>query len=99
MLKFIDKVVVGFSPLGRVSRSARAFVPILRTNKNLARNPKCVFDIIVSDTTSRPFVMVQYVDKRTIRLDTSAMTPNEILEDLQKHSKKLQMEEDIRSST
>ncbi|EGF82650.1 hypothetical protein BATDEDRAFT_86516 [Batrachochytrium dendrobatidis JAM81] len=98
MLKFIDKVVIGFAPLSPVSTSARTLASILRTDRNLARNPKCVFDIITSDKTPRPFIQVTYADKQTIRLDTSKLTANEVLDDIRKHSRRLQMSEDIKSS-
>ncbi|KAL2917905.1 hypothetical protein HK105_202318 [Polyrhizophydium stewartii] len=81
-----------------VCAGARTVVGLLQTDKNIATNPKCVINVEASDKAPAPFVEVIYTDKKTLRLDARVMSSDEMLESISKHSRRLQMDEDIRSS-
>ncbi|TPX47589.1 hypothetical protein SeMB42_g02097 [Synchytrium endobioticum] len=95
MLKFIEKVTVRSSPS---VRSARTFLDSLYPDKNRAQNPKCVISVNISDSIETPSIEVIYKDKKSIKLDPSSMSAAEILKDINQHSRKLQMMEDINAS-
>ncbi|KAI8927374.1 hypothetical protein BC831DRAFT_510925 [Entophlyctis helioformis] len=98
-LKFVDKVAIAFAPLSPASRSVRVVWNRLHTHKQIAENPKCQFDVKVMDKIASPFIEVRYIDKKVIKIETASLTAEEVLQDINRHSRKLQMEEDIRSSS
>ncbi|KAJ3137997.1 hypothetical protein HDU88_007536 [Geranomyces variabilis] len=98
MLKYLDKIVVNFAPLSPKSRSARAFMQQLITDGNRLSNPKCNVVINMSDAVPKPFVEAFYTNKATLKLDTETLTAAEIAKDVNRLSKRLQLEEDIAQS-
>ncbi|KAI8894802.1 hypothetical protein BC833DRAFT_603572 [Globomyces pollinis-pini] len=99
MLKFITKVTVGFSPLVRKSKSARTFISRLWTKKNALENPKFVLDVQVNDNIKSPFVQVLFADKKEMKFDTSTIGVDELVADIKRYSKRLQLQEDIANSS
>ncbi|KAI9104750.1 hypothetical protein DFS34DRAFT_645449 [Phlyctochytrium arcticum] len=95
MLKFVDKLVLNFAPLSPASRSVRGFMQQLVTTRNRASNPKCNLIINMSDQVKKPSIEVAYSNKATLKLDTQTMTAAEIVKDVNRVSKRLQLEEDI----
>ncbi|KAI9207599.1 uncharacterized protein BJ171DRAFT_578714 [Polychytrium aggregatum] len=102
MLRFVDKITLSFAPLNTSSRSVRAsskptngFLQYLNTAKNRASNPKAVMTLNISDKIARPLVEVHYRDKHILKVNTDTLTAQEIVADVQRHSKKLQLAEDI----
>ncbi|KAI8827028.1 uncharacterized protein EV422DRAFT_563110 [Fimicolochytrium jonesii] len=52
----------------------------------------------MSDKVRKPTVEVTYVNKATLKLDTETLTAAEIVKDVNRLSKRLQLEEDIAQS-
>ncbi|KAJ3005887.1 hypothetical protein HKX48_000414, partial [Thoreauomyces humboldtii] len=75
-----------------------AFMQQLVTDGNRQSNPKCNVLINMSDSIAKPTLEAYYVNKATLKLDTETLTAGEIVKDLNRLSKRLQMEEDIASS-
>ncbi|TPX66562.1 hypothetical protein SpCBS45565_g04403 [Spizellomyces sp. 'palustris'] len=98
MLKFIDRIVVNFAPLNPASRSARAFLQRLVTDGNRQSNPKCNVVINMSDKVGKPTIEVFYTNKQALKLDTETLTAAEIAKDVNRLSKRLQLDEDIAQS-
>ncbi|KAI9357290.1 hypothetical protein DFJ73DRAFT_821217 [Zopfochytrium polystomum] len=99
MLKFIDKVTISFAPLARSSRSARTFLFMVSADSHKLTNPKATIVVNQSDAIAKPSVEVIYKDKKKILLDDcSSFQAAEIISRIGKHSRKLQLEEDINSS-
>ncbi|TPX57739.1 hypothetical protein PhCBS80983_g03607 [Powellomyces hirtus] len=98
MLKYMDKIIVSFAPLNPKSRSVRAFMQQLITDGNRQSNAKCNVVINMSDKIAKPTVEAFYTNKATLKLDTETLTAAEIVKDVNRLSKRLQLEEDIAQS-
>ncbi|KAJ3389511.1 hypothetical protein HDU92_001008 [Lobulomyces angularis] len=99
MLKFISSISVSFAPVNKNSKSARSFVYLMNTKKNLESNLKCKVSITSKDEIENPSISVVYVDKKSLKMDAAYMTAAEMVKDINKHTKYLQLQEDIQQSS
>ncbi|KAI8824695.1 hypothetical protein BJ741DRAFT_632992 [Chytriomyces cf. hyalinus JEL632] len=99
MLQFIDKLAISFAPLAKNARSARTFLYQVTADRHREANPKLVLAVTQNDAVRRPMIEVLYRDKTKLSLDCSNLKVADIVKDVGKHAKKLQLEEDIKSSS
>ncbi|KAI8910785.1 hypothetical protein EDD86DRAFT_203591 [Gorgonomyces haynaldii] len=99
MLKFIEKVSIGFAPLSRASRSTRTFISRLKTKKNLQENVKCQMDIQMKDSIKKPFIEIIFTDKHKMQLQPELQSCEELVQDVKRYTKRLQLEQDIKEAS
>ncbi|KAI8808973.1 hypothetical protein BJ742DRAFT_807048 [Cladochytrium replicatum] len=97
MLRFVEKVTLSFAPLNASSRSIRSLLGRVYTKNNLQENPKCAVTIQASEKIKYPSLEVVYNDKKVLKLDTGSMTSDEIVREMNRHSKLLKTAEDMKS--
>ena len=100
MLKYIHRITARYSPLDSKSRSLKASLLQINTRKNKQQQSSNAFLLQIQpvDGTTKPWMEVEYTDKKVLRLDTAAMSAEEIVGDIKRHSKKLALLDDIKSS-
>ncbi|KAJ3251098.1 hypothetical protein HK103_002887 [Boothiomyces macroporosus] len=94
MLKFIKSVKLGFSPTAINGKSTRTLLTRLKTDKNVAAS-KCEFDIKTKDSISEPFVHIEFVDKKEMKFNPANLKVDEMVMDITRYSKRLQLQEEI----
>ncbi|KAJ3267517.1 hypothetical protein HDV01_004871 [Terramyces sp. JEL0728] len=94
ILKFIKTVKLGFSPTATNGNSTRTLLTRLKTDKNVAGS-KCEFDIQTKDNITEPFVHIEFVDKKEMKFSPANLKVDEIVMDITRYSKRLQLQEDI----
>ncbi|KAJ3073425.1 hypothetical protein HDU98_001546 [Podochytrium sp. JEL0797] len=99
MFAFIDKLAINFAPVAKTSRSARAFLYQVTADRHRDVNPKLVLSVNQSDAVRKPTIEVSYRDKKKLVIESSSLKVADIMKDIQKHAKKLALEEDIKSSS
>jgi hypothetical protein len=98
MLEFVRKLSVSFKPLCKKSTSCRSFLQMCLTDKNL-KSSKTALDINPSDSVSIPCVRIEFNDSKVLDYpDCSAIKAREMVQDLQRYNKKLQLIEDIKNA-
>ncbi|KAI9349085.1 hypothetical protein BDR26DRAFT_1004213 [Obelidium mucronatum] len=99
MFLFIEKIAVSFAPVAKNSRSARTFLYQITADRHRDANPKLALTVNQSDAIRKPTIEVLYRDKKKLILESANLKVTDIMRDIQKHAKKLQLEEDIKSSS
>ncbi|KAJ3016176.1 UNVERIFIED_CONTAM: hypothetical protein HDU68_012378 [Siphonaria sp. JEL0065] len=99
MFPYIDKIALSFAPVAKNARSARTFLYQITADRHRDANPKMVLAVNQSDAVRKPTIEILYRDKKKLVLETSNLKVADIMRDIQKHAKKLQLEEDIKSSS
>ena len=98
MLEFVTKMAVSFSPLSKSSTSARSFIQMCLTDKRREAT-KAQIEISPSDLVTRPSVLIVFNDKKELRFeDCSGVKATEMINDLKRYNKKLQLLKDIQAS-
>ena len=98
MLKHISQIKLKFNPTNPSSRSIRQFIALMMSDKSKASNQKCNIDIVSNDSVEKPTLDVVFNDKKKLFIETELLPAHEIMADVMKIARKLQLEEDIKSA-
>ncbi|KAJ3096884.1 hypothetical protein HDU97_005457 [Phlyctochytrium planicorne] len=71
----------------------------MSADKHKAANPKAQIVVQQKDSIRRPFIDITYTDKKQVTIPTSYYTAEELTGMINKYSRKLQLDEDISSSS
>ncbi|KAI8618544.1 hypothetical protein BC830DRAFT_1253566 [Chytriomyces sp. MP71] len=98
-IQFIEKMSISFAPLAKNARSARTFLYQVTADRHKDANPKLSMTVNQNDSIKKPTIEIVYRDKKKLVIDSSNLKVADIVKDIGKHTKKLQLEEDIKSSS
>lgn len=98
MLKHVKSLTLNFAPTSPLSKSIRSFLYLVHNDKNKQSNPKCTIKLNCNDSIPKPTINIEYNDKKKLDIDASYLSASELVADMNRHSKGLQLEEEIRNS-
>ncbi|KAJ3297105.1 hypothetical protein HDU79_004712 [Rhizoclosmatium sp. JEL0117] len=98
-LAFVDKLAINFAPIAKSSRSARTFLFQITADGHKDLNPKLALAVNQNDSIRKPSIEVTYRDKKHLIIESGSLKVADIMRDIQKHAKKLQLEEDTKNSS
>ncbi|KAJ2742843.1 hypothetical protein GGI20_004188 [Coemansia sp. BCRC 34301] len=101
MLKQITNVRVSFCPFSKSTTSAKVFLNRVLSKENTTANPACKIDIVTTDFAKDPSTIdVTFKDGKKIHISSSSggrMSGDDIIAQVQKYSKRLSQQEDLKS--
>ncbi|KAJ1957806.1 hypothetical protein GGI12_004917 [Dipsacomyces acuminosporus] len=96
MLKQITSVRAAFCPFSKHSTSTKVFLNRVFSKENSAINPTCKIDVVTTDYAKDPATIeVTFKDGKKFNINGGDMTGDDIINHVQKYSKKLSQQEDL----
>ncbi|KAJ2336707.1 hypothetical protein GGI00_000684 [Coemansia sp. RSA 2681] len=101
MLKQITNVRVSFCPFSKSTTSTKVFLNRVLSKENSTANPSCKIDIVTTNFAKDPSTIdVTFKDGKKFHISSGGggkMSGDDIIAQVQKYSKRLSQQEDLKS--